>query len=99
MKYKYKYLFGKDKPIEEKFLINTINRDLKHICQINNIPYNIKSHSFRINMISRLLQNTSVQDTADIIGHKDVKSTMAYKRYALNKKEIQTLLNKIDTEK
>ena len=96
---KYKYLFGKDKPIEEKFLINTINRDLKHICKINNIPYNIKSHSFRINMITRLLQNTSVQDTADIIGHKDVKSTMAYKRYALNKKEIQTLLNKIDTEK
>ena len=99
VKYKYKYLFGKDKPIEEKFLINTINRDLKHICKINNIPYNIKSHSFRINMITRLLQNTSVQDTGDIIGHKDMKSTMAYKRYALNKKEIQTLLNKIDTEK
>ena len=91
-------MFGKDKPIEEKYLINTINRDLKHTCNINQIPYNIKSHSFRINMITRLLQKTSVQDTADIIGHKDVKSTMAYKRYALNKKEIQTLLNRIDNE-
>jgi len=47
-------------------------------------------------MISRLLQNTTIQDAADIISHKDIKSTIAYKRYALNKKEIQKLLNKID---
>ena len=98
VKYKQKYLFGKDKPIGEKHLIKMINRDLKHTCNINEIPYNIKSHSFRINMITRLLKNTSVQDTADIIGHKDIKSTMAYKRYALNKIEIQNLLNKIDQQ-
>lgn len=49
-------------------------------------------------MISRLLKNTTVQDAADIIGYKDIKSTMAYKRYALNKKEIQNLLNKIDKD-
>ena len=95
VKYKYKYLFGKDKPIHEKYLIEMINKDLKHTCQINQIPYNIKSHSFRINMISKLLQKTSAQNTADIIGHRDIKSTMAYKRYALNKEEIQRLLNKI----
>ena len=47
-------------------------------------------------MVSQLLKNTSVKNAADIIGHKDIKSTMAYKRYALNKKEIQKLLNKID---
>ena len=47
-------------------------------------------------MISKLLQNTSVQDAADIIGYRDIKSTMAYKGYALNKQEIQDLLNKID---
>ena len=96
VKYKYNYLFGKDKPIDEKYLIKMINKDLKHTSKINQIPYNIKSHSFRINMITRLLQKTTVHDAADIIGHKDIKSTMAYKRYALNKKEIQNLLNKID---
>ncbi len=46
VKYRYKYLFGRDKPINEKYLIKMINRDLKHICEINEIPYNIKSHSF-----------------------------------------------------
>jgi len=96
VKYKYKYLFGKYKPVHEKYLIEMVNKDLKHTCQINQIPYNIKSHSFRINMISKLLQKTSAQNVADIIGHKDIKSTMAYKRYALNKREIQNLLNKID---
>jgi site-specific recombinase XerD len=75
-----------------------MNQDLKHTCGINQIPYNIKSHSFRINMISQLLKNTAVQNAADIIGHRDIKSTMAYKRYALNKNEIQKLLNKIDQD-
>jgi integrase len=96
VKYKYQYLFGKKEPVAEKHFIRTINNDLKHTCKINQIPYNIKSHSFRINMISKLLQNTSVQNAADIIGHRDIQSTMAYKRYALNKKEIKTLLNNIN---
>lgn len=92
------YLFGKNKPIDEKYLIKMINKNLKRTCEINQIPYNIKSHSFRINMITQLLKNTSVQNAADIIRHKDIKATMAYKRYALNKKEIQKLLNKIDQD-
>ena len=97
-KYQYKYLFGKLRPVDQKTLIRTINKDLKNTSQKANLPYNLKSHSFRINMITRLLQNTSVQDAADIIGHRDIKSTMAYKQYALNKTEIQNLLNKIDQQ-
>jgi integrase/recombinase XerD len=96
VKYKFNYLFGKNKPLDKKYFIKIINKDLKNTCQINQIPYNIKSHSFRINMITNLLKHTSVQDAADIIGHKDTKSTMAYKRYVLNKTEILDLLNKID---
>lgn len=49
-------------------------------------------------MVSRLLKNTTVQDVVDIICHKDIKSTMASKKYALNKKEIQKLWNKIDSD-
>ena len=36
-----------------------------------------------------------VQNTADIIGHEDIRSTMAYRRYALSKEEINDLLEKI----
>lgn len=44
-------------------------------------------------MITILLKHTSVQDAADIIGHKDIKSTTAYKRYVLNKTKILYLKN------
>ena len=92
-KYSYKYLFGKDKPIHQKSLTRMINDDLKHTCKVCSIPYNIKSHSFRINMISNLLKKTTVQHAAQIIGHNDIKSTMSYSRYALSKEEIQELLD------
>ena len=98
-KYKFKYLFGKDKPIHKKTMIRMINQDLKNTCEANQIPFNIKSHSFRINLISNLLKCTTVQDTAEIIGHRNIQSTMSYKRYALSKEDIQNLLDQIETHK
>ena len=95
-KYGYKYLFGNTKPIHQKALIRFINNDLKNTCQGFGIPYNIKSHSFRINMISNLLKTTTVQHAAQIIGHSDIHSTMSYQRYALSKKEIQELLDSFE---
>jgi integrase len=95
-KYKYKFLFGKVEPIADKSLVRFINKDLAYTCKIGNIPYNIKSHSFRINVISSLLRVTSVQNTADIIGHEDIRSTMYYRRYALSKNEIRSLLDQIN---
>ena len=94
-KYNCKYLFGKTKPMHKKSLIRLVNADLRNTCKINNIAYNIKSHSFRVNMISHLLKVTSVQNAANIIGHQDIRSTMTYERYALTKAEIQDLLEKI----
>ena len=98
-KYQFKYLFGKGKPMHEKSLVRLINLDLRHTCEVNEIPYNIKSHSFRINMISNLLKKTSIQHAAQIIGHNDIQSTMSYQRYSLSKKEIQKLLEEIENKK
>ena len=60
------------------------------------LPYNIKSYSFRVNIITNLLKVTSVQNTANIIGHTDIRSTMTYNRYALSKNQIQDLLDKME---
>ena len=92
---KYKYLFGENKPMQSKALIKTINDDLKNTCETLKFPYNIKSQSFKINHIFSLLKVTTVQNTADIIDHKDIRSTIYYKHYALSKKEIEKLLEKI----
>jgi integrase len=98
-KYKYQYLYGKKKPITDKNLIRMVNQDLKETCKKFNIPFNIKSHSFRVNMITNLLKVTSVQNTADIMGHADIRSTMSYNRCALSKTEIQNLLDQINENK
>ena len=79
-----------------KNLIKLVNKDLKTTCIKFNIPFNIKFHSFRVNMITNLLKLTSVQNTASIIGHSDIRSTMSYNRYTLSKTEIQNLLNEIN---
>lgn len=98
-KYNYQHLYGKKKPITDKNLIKMVNQDLKEICKKFDIPFNIKSHSFRVNMITNLLKVTSVQNSADIIGHADIRSTMSYNRYALSKTEIQNLLDQINKNK
>lgn len=76
-----------------------VNKDLKETSQKYSIPFNIKSHSFRVNMITNLLKITSVQNTANIIRHSDIRSTMSYNRYALSKEEIQKLLEDIENKK
>ena len=76
--------------------IRVINWYLKYTGQISGIPFNIKSHSFRINKISNLLHLTLIQNIASIVGHSDIWSTLAYKRYSLIKEEIQDLLKQIE---
>lgn len=97
-KYKFNYLFDKQKLTHKKAVIRFINRDLENTCKVNAIFFNIKSHSFRINMISSLLKTTSVQNAVQLIGQKDIKSTMSYQRYALSKDEIQELLERIENQ-
>lgn len=55
-KYQYKYLFGKKKPMTDKNLIKMVNKDLKNTCRKFKIPFNIKSHSFKVNMVTSLLK-------------------------------------------
>lgn len=97
-KYGYKYLFGKSKPMIKKSLIRLVNKDLNTTSEILELPYNIKSHSFRINTITNLLKVTSVHKVAEIIGHNDIRSTMSYQRYALSKDEIKALLNEMENK-
>jgi len=49
-------------------------------------------------MITNLLKVTSVQNTANIIGHSDIRSIMIYNRSALSKNQIQNLLDKMETK-
>jgi integrase len=89
--YQFKYLFGKRTPIHRKSLLRLVNQDLANTCERYKISGNIKSHSFRISLIARLLKVTYVQQVAEIMGHQDIRSTMKYKRYRVGKDDIRKL--------
>jgi len=59
------------------------------MCHVCDITYNIKSHNFRINMISNLLKKTTVQHSAQIIVYSNIKSTISYDHYVLSKEVTQ----------
>lgn len=88
---KYIYLFGKKVPPHPKTLLRIVNRDLASTCELCQILDNFTSHSFRIAVLSRLLCVTSLQNVADIMGNRDVRSMMKYKRYGLRKSAIQKI--------
>lgn len=72
--------------------INLINDYLAPFSKKHNLV--LKSHSFRVNFVTSLLKNTAVQHAQQIIGHKDIRSTIAYNRYKLTPKKQDDILNK-----
>jgi site-specific recombinase XerD len=55
----------------------------------------MKTHSFRITLITELLRHTSIQKVKTIVGHKDIRTTELYNKDLLNEKDyyqaVQTL--------
>lgn len=47
----------------------------------------LTSHSFRINFITSILKKNKIQDAQQIVGHRDIRSTVAYNRYKLSSAE------------
>ena len=72
--------------------IRLINKYLEPFSAKHNLK--LKSHSFRINFATTILQATNAQNAQQIIGHKDIRSTMTYNRYQLNGQEKNKILEK-----
>jgi integrase len=88
---------------EEDLLYPTINTDTTgYIRLINKYlkPYQtkyglvIKSHSFRVNFVTQTLKYNSPEVARQLIGHRDIRSTLTYNRNKVQPKEAKDLLNK-----
>lgn len=77
-----------------KRFINLINLEIKVTLQKCNIEQNIKSHSFRIGFITKLLKATTLQNVSRMVGHKAVTSTMLYNRFDLSHEDKAMILQK-----
>lgn len=73
-----------------------INFHLKPAVQ--HFGLNLKSHSWRVGYITHLLKYAPVQQAASIVGHRDIRSTIAYNRYVPDRKRVIELLEKQDPE-
>ena len=52
----------------------------------------IKSHSFRITLITDLLKNSTLQEVRTIIGHQDIRTTDIYNRRFMTERECYNAL-------
>lgn len=52
----------------------------------------LKSHSFRISLITELLRDNTLQDVKNIIGHQDIRTTDLYNRRFMTERECYNAL-------
>ena len=53
----------------------------------------LKSHSFRVNFITSILRKHDVQNAKELVGHSDIRSTLAYSRYKMTETEKEQILD------
>lgn len=99
LKAEINYLFLKRTTLSDESTetswIRFINRRLKETAKA--FKLSLKSHSFRIDRVTSLLKIAPAQKVMKLIGHNDIRSTMAYSRYDLDKKEAKKLFNQADS--
>lgn len=76
----------------EKF-VPMVNKFLKPYSE--KYRSNLKSHSFRIQFVTQALKHTTTHQAQQLVGHKDIRSTMKYNRHTLAGTERESILNKM----
>lgn len=74
--------------------VRFLNENLQPAVQ--HFGLNIKSHSFRVAYVTHLLKYAPVQQAAAIVGHTDIRSTIAYNRYVPDRNTVIELLERGD---
>jgi site-specific recombinase XerD len=76
----------KGEPISRVLFNEQLNDALKAVaCQIGKRIY---THSFRVTLITELLQAQPIQSVKRIIGHKDIRTTEIYDRNFMGEREL-----------
>lgn len=56
---------------------------------------NLKSHSFRIHFVTQALKHTTTRQAQELVGHKDIRSTIKYNPHTMETREKENVLNKM----
>ena len=61
---------------------------------VKHFGLNLTSHSFRVGYVAHLLQYAPAQHVAAIVGHSDIRSTLAYNQYVPDRDAVIQLLER-----
>jgi site-specific recombinase XerD len=78
-------------PVRREYLTERINEILRHVSKVTH--KNIKTHSFRINLTTALIETVGIDAASKAIGHADIRTTEMYSRRNLGANEINNSLN------
>ena len=58
-----------------------------------------RTHSFRASIITDFLKSTPIDVVKEVMGHKDIKTTLQYKRCSLSEVQFKQVLANLDKER
>ena len=86
-----------DRPINRSSFDHELNQILIKASQ--RFHKHIRTHSFRATIITDFLKSTPIDVVKEIIGHKDIKTTLQYKRGAIDPMQVKRVLSNLDKER
>ena len=88
------FLFSTPKNNELSFNPELFDRELNSILSKASALYekHLRTHSFRATFITDLLESVQIEDVKEIIGHRNIATTLEYKRSRLSDSETKQLL-------
>jgi len=93
----------KDKALHKNAFKSIINQELIRLEKLLGWEGPIRTHSFRIKLISTALQTKerSIREIMKLVNHKNPKATLSYEKYILSdkkKKQLQEIIQKFPYE-
>lgn len=84
---------SENKPYERSYFNEKINKMLREFALTHGVNKVITCHSFRISVVTKLIEVSSIEDTRQFIGHSDVSTTLRYSRYNISENKIKSLVD------
>ena len=85
---------GKEKPLYASNLDRKLNQVLKHTCKV--VKKNLKTHIFRIEITTSLIEVGGIEAAQKIIGHSNLTTTAIYNRTHYKEKDFLSLMKKAE---
>lgn len=86
-----------DKPINRSYFDTELNNVLMKTSEI--YSKHIRTHSFMASITTDFFKSTPIYVIKEIVGHKDIGTTLQYKRTTINPIQMKKVLQKFDLDR